>query len=147
MIETSVIALHFCQYICTCSIEILVEKYLHCTKVLYFIRTQLRHNSLRRKCLVQKLIEIIFQSEKVISPAYLKTDILTSIHFFLSKNTWFFHLNGLRKCFAIWSLTDGPNCFYLCIHLLQSNLYLHVNKGFVSFTVHNKSIFFLFTQI
>lgn len=89
MIETSVIALHFCQYICTCSIEILVEKYLQCTKVLYFIRTQIRHNSLRRKCLVQKLIEIIFQSEKVISPAYLKTDILTSIHFFLSKNTWF----------------------------------------------------------
>lgn len=82
MIETSVIALHFCQYICTCSIEISVEKYLQCTKVLYFIRTQLRHNSLRRKCLVQKLIEIIFQSEKVISPAYLKTDILTSIHFF-----------------------------------------------------------------
>lgn len=82
MIETSVIALHFCQYICTCSIEILVEKYLQCTKVLYFIRTQLWHNSLRRKCLVQKLIEIIFQSEKVISPAYLKTDILTSIHFF-----------------------------------------------------------------
>lgn len=82
MIETSVIALHLCQYICTCSIEILEEKYLQCTKVLYFIRTQLWHNSLRRKCLVQKLIEIIFQSEKVISPAYLKTDILTSIHFF-----------------------------------------------------------------
>lgn len=82
MIETSVIALHFCQYICTCSIEILVEKYLQFTKVLYFIRTQLWHNSLRRKCLVQKLIEIILQSEKVISPAYLKTGILTSIHFF-----------------------------------------------------------------
>lgn len=100
MIETSVIALHFCQYICTCSIEILVEKYLQCTKVLYFIRTQLRHNSLRRKCLVQKLIEIIFQSEKVISPAYLKTDILTSIHFFFVEEYLIFPPQWLAQVFC-----------------------------------------------
>lgn len=41
-----------------------------------------KNKSLQFKCLVQKLIEIILQSEKVISPAYLKTGILTSIHFF-----------------------------------------------------------------
>lgn len=42
-------------------------------------------NPLQFKCFVQKLIEIILQSEKDISPAYLKTDILTSIHFIVEE--------------------------------------------------------------